>query len=106
MDQNHFSTVGTGAPKKHFTEIILKLVYEEMPFKGFSIMSFGCHFVPRSGTILDILVEGHQGTFMRNYFECPLVQEEKSIKGFSIFSSDGHFVQRSGTILAILVEGL
>ena len=31
----------------------------EMLYKGFSIYSFGCNFVQRSGTILAILVEGH-----------------------------------------------
>ena len=31
-----------------------------MSFKGFSIFSSGGHFVQRSGTILTILVEGHQ----------------------------------------------
>ena len=30
-----------------------------MTFKGFSIFSFGGHFVQQSGTILAILVEGH-----------------------------------------------
>ena len=35
------------------------LVYEEMSFKGFSILSSGCHFVQQSGTILALLVEGH-----------------------------------------------
>ena len=35
-----------------------QLVYEEMSFKGFSVLSSGGHFVQRSETILAILVEG------------------------------------------------
>ena len=31
-----------------------------MSFKGFSILSSGDHFVQRSGTILAIMIEGHQ----------------------------------------------
>ena len=42
---------------EHFCEIILKL--EEMLFKGFSIFSFGGHFVQWSKTILAILEVGH-----------------------------------------------
>ena len=30
-----------------------------MPFKGFSIFSFGSHFVQPSGNILVILIEGY-----------------------------------------------
>ena len=30
-----------------------------MSFKGFSVFSFGCHFVQQSGTVLAILIEGH-----------------------------------------------
>ena len=31
-----------------------------MSFKGFSIFSSGGHFVQQSGTILEILVKGHE----------------------------------------------
>ena len=34
-----------------------------MSFEGFSIFSFGGHFVQRSGTILAILIEGHPRHF-------------------------------------------
>ena len=78
-----------------------------MSFKGFSIFSFDGHFVPRSGTISAILVEG----FSKEHF-CEIILKSADwpgrrwrLKGFSIFRFDGHFVQRSGTILAILVEG-
>ena len=77
-----------------------------MSFKGFSIFRSGCHFVWWSRTILAILEEVTQETFLLHYFEIgPLAYDDVLFKGLSNFVSGGHFVHRSETILAILVEG-
>ena len=70
------------------------LVPEEMSFKGFSISSFGGHFVQQNYLSNDgrwspkehfceiIMISGHWPT-------------RYCLKVFSIFSSGGHFVQPS-----------
>ena len=68
-----------------------------MLFKGFSIFSFGCHFVQQSRAILAILAEGNP----RNI---PVKQlcnqsigpgEDVIIKSYSNFSSDSHLFNRA-----------
>ena len=58
------------SPKEHFCDYfeIRPLVQEEMSFKGFSIFSSGGHFIQCSGTILAILVEGHQKNISMKLF--------------------------------------
>ena len=62
MEQYHFSKTGRGSSKEHSGEIILKLAHwpKRCRLKGFSIFSSDGHFVQPRGTILAILVEGHQ----------------------------------------------
>ena len=62
MERNDFSNFGSGSPKEHFREIILKSVYwprRRCHLKVFSIFRSGSHFVQWSRTILANLVEGH-----------------------------------------------
>ena len=59
---NHFSNFGRGSSKDHFFEIILKSAHwpgRKCCITGYSIFSYGGHFVQRSETILAILVESH-----------------------------------------------
>ena len=46
--------------------------WEEMSFKGFSILCSGGHFVQRSGTVLEIFVEGHSRNIPVKLFQNPL----------------------------------
>ena len=76
---------------------------EEMSFKSFSIFSSGHHFVQPSGTILEILVEGHwRNTFVQILWNWAIGQGLDVVWRFSICSSGGLLVQWSGTIVAIL----
>ena len=59
MERNDFSNFGRGSLKEHVCEIILRLVKEEVPFKGFSIFGYSGHFIQRSGKNVAILVQGH-----------------------------------------------
>ena len=57
MERNDFSNFGRGSLKEHVCEIILRLVKEEVPLKGFSIFGYSGHFIQRSGKNLAILVK-------------------------------------------------
>ena len=70
-ERNHFSNFGRGSSKEHFCEIILKSTHWSWRIgrlKGFSIFSSDGHSVQQSGTILAILVEGHQRTICVKLF--------------------------------------
>ena len=57
-----------------------------MSLNGFSIFSFGGHFVQRSKTILAIFEKLHQGIIPMNYFEIgPLALEKMSFYEFFYF---------------------
>ena len=68
----------------------------EMSFKGFSIFSFGEHFIQQSTNIFAILVKGDEGNISVKYhIEIKPLAKEEMFTEFSIFSSGGHFVQPS-----------
>ena len=61
-ERNHFNNFGRGSHKEHFCENVLKSGYwsrRRCHLKVFLFFSSGGHFVQRSKTILEILVESH-----------------------------------------------
>ena len=72
----------------------------------FSIFSSGDHFVKPKGTILAILVKGHEEHFCEIILKSGHRPKKRyCLKVFLFFSSGGNFVQWSRTILAILIKG-
>ena len=71
MEPNHFSNFGKGALEKHFSEVILKSgpwPRRRSRLKCFFYFSSGGHFVLLSGTILAILIKGHERNISMKLF--------------------------------------